>query len=550
MILLLVAFSLSLAGLNVIRNFVDRHFMTALSLKQWDIFFNQLYIYLLLFSCLTPMAVFYRYIEERLALMWRKWLCEYMLRRYFERRAYYRIDLEQSIDNPDQRLEEDVRSFAGSTLSLGLIILNSVVALYAFIRILWSISLILPVAAVGYAIIGSIATYWLGRPLIGLNFEQLKKEANLRYKLVNVRDHSESIALCKGEPEESRGVLARLHEAISNMRMIIAWNRNVGIFTNMYNYVHPILPVVLVAPLYLRGKVEFGVIAQAAGAFGQVIGALSIIVVHFGNLSSLAAVVNRLGTFDEALSEVPSGQRQTGALHLEVKEGDTIRFEKVSIMTPRRNEVLVRDLSFKLEPAHSLLICGPSGSGKSSVLRVLAGLWDTGTGTVWRPNPARLMFLPQSPYLVLGSLRSQLYYPGNGRGVSATHLEEVLRQTGLSSTVARAGGLDAEMDWPNVLSVGEQQLIGFVRLMLRRPSFVLLDEATSAIDPDTVKRLYRLMREFAGTYVSVGPREELERFHEMVLELNGKSGWKVEHAEQERNEWYVKEDRDAQQVLA
>lgn len=548
MILLLVAFSLSLAGLNVIRNFVDKHFMTALALKQWDVFFQQLYFYLLLFSCLTPLAVFYRFTEERLALMWRKWLCEHMLRRYFERRAYYRIDLEQAIDNPDQRLEEDVRSFTGSTLSLALIVLNSVVALYAFIRILWSISLILPIAAVAYALIGSVATYWLGHPLIGLNFEQLKKEANLRYKLVNVRDHSESIALYKGEPEESRGVLRRLHEAISNMRMIIGWNRNVGVFTNMYNYVHPILPVVLVAPLYLRGKVEFGVIAQAAGAFGQVLGALSIIVVHFGNLSSLAAVVNRLGSFDEALSDVRQGPRQAGLPYLEVKEGDTIRFEKVSIMTPRKSEVLVRDLSCELQPAHSLLICGPSGSGKSSVLRVVAGLWDTGTGTVWRPHLAQLMFLPQSPYLVLGSLRSQFYYPDDGRGVSEAHLEEVLRQTGLSSTVSRIGGLDAEMDWPNVLSVGEQQLVGFVRLMLRRPSFVLLDEATSAIDPDMVKRLYRLMREFAGTYVSVGPRKELEGFHDMVLELNGKSGWKLDYAEHDLE--YAKQDRDEQQALS
>jgi putative ATP-binding cassette transporter len=184
------------------------------------------------------------------------------------------------------------------------------------------------------------------------------------------------------------------------------------------------------------------------------------------------------------------------------------------------------------------------------VLRVLAGLWDTGTGTVWRPNLSRLMFLPQSPYLVLGSLRSQLYYPGNGQEVSATNLEEVLRQTSLSSTVARVGGLDAEMDWPNVLSVGEQQLIGFARLILRRPSFVLLDEATSAIDPDTVKRLYSLMQEFAGTYVSVGPREELEQFHDTVLELNGKSGWKVEFAKQERDERFLKQDRDEQLALS
>ncbi len=530
MILLLVTFSLSLTGLNVIRNFVDKHFMTALAVREWDVFLQQLYFYLLLFLSLTPVAVFYRFTEERFGLMWRTWLCEYMLRRYFEHRAYYRIDLEQAIDNPDQRLEEDVRNFTVSTLSFALIILNSVVALYAFIRILWSISWILPVAAVAYALIGSAVTYWLGRPLIGLNFEQLKKEANLRYKLVNVRDHSESIALYTGEREEFGRVMRRLHSAISNMRMIIAWNRNVGFFTYMYNYVHPILPVMLVAPLYLRGKVEFGVIAQAAGAFGQVLGALSIIVVHFGNLSSLAAMVNRLGTFDEALSEVQRGQRQAGLSYLEVREGDTIRFDRVNIMMPHSSEVLVRDLSYKLEPAHSLLICGPSGSGKSSVLRVLAGLWDTGSGTVWRPGLSRLMFLPQSPYLVLGSLRSQLYYPGNGRGVSDRHLEEILCQTGLSSTVARVGGLDAEMDWPNVLSMGEQQLIAFVRLMLQRPSFVLLDESTSAMDPDTVKKLYRMIRDFAGTVVSVGPREALEGFHEMVLELNGKSGWTFEEA--------------------
>ena len=527
---LLVALSFALSGLNVLRSYVDRDFMSALALRNRETFFHQLYLYLALFSTLTPVAVFYRFTEERFALMWRNWLCKYMIGKYFTDRAYYHIDLEQSIDNPDQRLEEDVRSFAVSSLSFALIFFNSAVTLVAFIGILWSISTVLPAAAVIYAVLGSIATYLLGRPLISLNFAQLRKEANLRYKLVNVRDHAESIAFYSGEGEESKHVRNRLRDAIDNMRAIIGWNRNVGFFTHMYNYVHAILPIVLVAPLYLNGQIEFGVITQAAGAFGQVLGALSIIVVHFSNLSSLAAVVNRLGTFDSAVTPEYARRDKPGKPRIAVSRGNVVRFENATIMTPRGNEVLIRDLSFSLDSIKSLLICGPSGSGKSSLLRVLGGLWESGTGRLQQPPTEDMMFLPQRPYLILGTLRAQLYYPRTEGDVSQQTLWEAIRQVGLEPTINRVGGLDAEMDWGNVLSVGERQLIAFVRLALRKPPLALLDEATSALDKQIAQKLYAMVHSFAEHYVSVGLRADLEKYHESVLQLDGQGGWELEQA--------------------
>jgi vitamin B12/bleomycin/antimicrobial peptide transport system ATP-binding/permease protein len=531
LLLLLATFSIAVSGLNVLMSYVGRDFMTALSLKEKDEFFYQLYLYLGAFLLATPIVVFYRYVEERLGLYWRHWLSLKLLSSYFSNRAYYKINTEGLIDNPDQRIEEDIRTFTTLSLSFLLIIFNSIIALFAFMGILWSISFWLTIAAVGYAIFGSLLTYLLGRPLIPLNFSQLKKEADYRYKLINVRDHAESIAFYRGERKEMTRARQRLKAALDNLKLIIDWNRNLGFFRTGYNYLITVLPTVIVAPLYLDGKIEFGVVTQASFAFGQVLGALSIIVSNFGGLSAFAAVVTRLGKFWELVLEAESNTKMLNQENtIVLKEGEGITFAHVTILTPIHNKPIVKDLSLSLSPQSGLLITGPSGSGKSSILRALAGLWSNGTGEIIRPPVSQLMFVPQRPYMILGTLRSQLLYGLRSHILTDDELMDVVKCVRLEETLNRVGGFDTRLDWSNILSTGEQQRISLARVLLLNPRYVFLDEATTALDRKGESLLYNLIQTRGMGYASVGHRDSLGKYHHVILELTGEGTWELEQS--------------------
>lgn len=397
--------------------------------------------------------------------------------------------------------------------------------------ILWSISFWLTIAAVGYAIFGSLLTYLLGRPLIPLNFSQLKKEADYRYKLINVRDHAESIAFYRGERKEMTRARQRLKAALDNLKLIIDWNRNLGFFRTGYNYLITVLPTVIVAPLYLDGKIEFGVVTQASFAFGQVLGALSIIVSNFGGLSAFAAVVTRLGKFWELVLEAESNTKMLNQENtIALKEGEGITFAHVTILTPIQNKPIVKDLSLSLSPQSGLLITGPSGSGKSSILRALAGLWSNGTGEIIRPPVSQLMFVPQRPYMILGTLRSQLLYGLRSHILTDDELMEVVKCVRLEETLNRVGGFDARLDWSNILSTGEQQRISLARVLLLNPRYVFLDEATTALDRKGESLLYDLIQTRGMGYVSVGHRDSLGKYHHVILELTGEGNWELEES--------------------
>lgn len=533
LLLLLAFFALSIAGVNVRLSYLGRDFFNAIALRQRDEFFRALAYYLLGFALATPITVFYGYTEQRLALEWRKWLSREILGKYFGGLAYYKVSSYEGIDNPDQRIEEDIRTFTAQSLSLFLIVVNSCLTLILFIGILWSISINLIIAVVLYALVGSLITYFVGRPLISLNFNQLKKEANYRYKLVNVRDNAESIAFYRADRKELTRTRQRLKGALDNFKKIVNLNRNLNLFITFYNNVKPVVPVVVVSGLFFAGEIELGVVTQSTDAFIRVVEALSILIQNFAMISSVTAVVTRLGSFSEALENASHGKLSATsdgddpARKIRITEGKIIAFRSVTIFPPAQSRVLLEDLSFELLRG-GLLITGPSGCGKSSVLRVIAGLWTSGSGEVIRPPLTEAVFIPQRPYMVLGTFRSQFLYSLGRRVATDREIIAAVEAVGLETTFERVGGLDAEVDWNSFLSTGEQQRLAFARLILARPKYAFLDEATTAVDSATEEQLYHLLTKVTKAFVSIGHRSPLAQYHHSILELRGGKKWRME----------------------
>ena len=526
----LLVLALSVGGVQVLMSYAGRDFMTAIIRKSPAAYWSALGWYLGSFALAVPIGVYYRWVEERLALLWREWMAQHLVKRYFNNRAYFRLRGSESVDNPDQRISEDVRNFTTSSLSFLLIMLNSLVTLVAFIGVLWMISGTLVSMLVAYAVVGTAISIAIGRRLVRLHYHQYEKEANFRYGLVRVRDNAESIAFYRGEKREHLDLFNRLAAAVGNMRLIIIRNRRLGFFTNSYNYLALALPLLVVAPMFMRGRVEFGVVTQAAGAFAQVLAAFSLIITQFGGLSDYLAGVQRLGSLWDQLDDHDNEEERIAG-----EEGNTptedsriVKLDKLDICTPGNERILVKALSFELHANQSLMIMGPSGTGKSSVLRTIAGLWYGGGGSLERPAANHLMFLPQRPYMVEGSLREQLLYPYPDRGVPDEEIRKVVADVNLSEVFARVDDdLNRVLDWSNVLSLGEQQRMAFARLFLRKPQFAFLDEATSALDEDNQRELYQRVRNSDIGFISVGHRTTLIRHHDRLLQLDRSGSWEI-----------------------
>ncbi|GJD20780.1 ABC transporter domain protein [Rivularia sp. IAM M-261] len=529
LLFLLLLLALAVNGINVGISFIFRDINTSLAnfpqTRDTATFWRFISIYAGLLVIGTPIVVMFGYLQDKLGLYWREWLTGRFLDKYLQNRAYYQINFNEQIDNPDQRISEDIRSFTRTSLSFLLLILTSVVTLVSFTGVLLSISVTLSITLILYAIIGTVITVYIGQRLITINFNQLKQEANFRYGLIHVRDNAESVAFYQGEAQESVQLKQRFIGAIRNFDLLINWQRNLGFFTVSYDYFVSALPYIVVAPIYFAGDAEFGKFTQSAIAFQQIFRALSIIVSQFESITAFAAGVERLDSLHSAL-KTPSPS-STGMTTIDMTENSKLALRQVTLLTPNYQRTLITELSATINRGEGMVIVGHSGSGKSSVLRAIAGLWNAGTGHIIHPSSTDMMFLPQRPYMVLGSLRSQLLYPNTDPNISESKLRQVLEEVNLKDLPERVGGFDAELDWANVLSLGEQQRLAFARLLLSARSYAILDEATSALDITNERRLYQQLKATGTTIISVGHRRSLLQYHEYVLKLDGDSNWQL-----------------------
>ncbi len=526
----LIVLSLAVGGVQVLMSYAARDFMTAIAERDIKGYWQSLGWYLGSFALAVPIGVYYRWVEERLALLWREWMSQHLLKRYFNNRAYYQLRGSENIDNPDQRISEDVKNFTVNSLAFFLIALNSLVTLIAFIGVLWTISSLLVGTMVIYAVVGTTLSILIGRKLVNRHYLQYEKEANFRYGLVRVRDNAESIAFYAGEKREHLDLVHRFADVVRNTAAIIGLNRNLAFFTNSYNYFALVVPLMIVAPMFMRGEVQFGEVTQAAAAFGQVLTAASMIITQFNGLSSYLAGVQRLGNLWNSLDEHDAEEQRAERIKAQgIDEGGSVvKLDGLTIQTPKDAKMLVSKLSFELASKQSLLIMGPSGTGKSSVLRTIAGLWMSGSGSLERPMLVDLMFLPQRPYMVEGSLRNQLLYPYPDRGATDEQILEVVKKVNLTDVLERVDGdLDRTVDWQNVLSLGEQQRVAFARLFLRQPKFAFLDEATSALDEENQAQLYEMLKQSGIGSISVGHRSTLIEYHDRLLQLDRSGTWEL-----------------------
>jgi putative ATP-binding cassette transporter len=548
----IVVMMLAETQLAVLLNDRTGEMMSALAAQDDSRFWAAVRACLLVIVFAVPMYAFYYYLRDLFANQWRRWMTGRFLDGYLGARRYYELTGNPDIDNPDQRISEDINSFTGRSIHFLMIFLGAAMQLVAFSAVLWSISKTLVAFLAVYSFVGTVVALWVfGTPLIRLNFWQLRREADFRFGLMRLRENAESIAFYRGEAQERSHIDQRFDAVYDNYARLIKKQRSLNLYQRAFSQLTLVVPSVILANAVLSGELEVGRAVQAGGAFAAILGAVALIVDNFESLSRFVAGIDRLHALSRLVLPQDAPQRPTGALaspplaagaaavgdaapalpRIERRESDHLELQAVTLYTPQGERLLVRELSLELQPGEGLLICGVSGCGKSSLLRAVAGLWRTGTGTLLHPPIDDMLFLPQRPYMQLGTLRSQLIYPATQTALNDAELLALLDEVHLPGLAEREGGLDAVQDWDKLLSTGEQQRLAFARVLVHKPRIAILDEATSALDSANEAALYARLCQMGTTIISVAHRSAVLRHHSHVLHLAGGGAWSLHAAE-------------------
>ncbi|WP_149538100.1 ABC transporter ATP-binding protein/permease [Siccirubricoccus phaeus] len=532
---IVIVLNLALVAMNVLLSYWNREFFNTLQTKDADAFWALLFwwrdtesgpmpgfIFIAVLYILV--AVYALYLRQALQIRWRAWMTRELLDRWLEDRAYYRVALtDAATDNPDQRIAEDLRLFVDASLTLGLGLMRSVVTLFSFILVLWALSGSVTVfglripgymvwIALLYAVLGTVLAHLIGRPLIGLNYQQERVEADFRFALMRFRENVEGIALYRGEAGEKRRLGERFQALMDNWWAIMVATKRLTFFTAGYAQVAIVFPFVVAAPRFFNGAIPLGGLTQTASAFGDVQGALSWIVDNYAGLTEWRATVLRLTGFRTAIAAALAAGNGVAA---RAEARPDLALDHVTLTLPD-GRVLLRDASARIGPGESVLIAGPSGAGKSTLFRALAGIWPFGTGQVRVPEGASVLFLPQRPYLPLGTLRRALCYPRDAAEFTAAEVAAALEEAGLGHLADR---LDEEGAWDRQLSGGEQQRVALARALLVKPDWLFLDEATASLDPEAEAEFYTLLQQKlpGTTLVSIAHRPAVAEYHGRAL---------------------------------
>jgi putative ATP-binding cassette transporter len=531
-----IAIELMVVFLTVLFNRWNNVFYNALQEHNQAVFTYQIGYFCVLAAFWIGLKVYQLYLNQWLQIRWRRWMTARYLGGWLHEANHYRMQLlGDAADNPDQRIAEDTQRFVEQTLALGIGLLSAVVTLASFIVILWDLSNQAPLHLFGkdipipgylvwgaliYALLGTLLTHLIGRPLVALNFQQQRFEADFRFNLVRTRENAEQIALLRGEPIERMRLLSRFALVVNNWLGIMQRTKKLTAFTATYSQVSVIVPYVLIAPAFFAEKIQLGGMMQTVNAFSSVQDALSFFIASYRTLAEWQAVVARLSGFETATASAAT--LATSAIDVKSSTGSTaIDLQQLLVKLPNGTPLVSAD-SFSLRGNERTLVTGPSGSGKSTLFRAIAGIWPFGTGSIAIPAKASLMMLPQRPYLPIGSLKAAIVYPADASAYSSDQVKDALISVGLPKLASRIG---EEAHWNRMLSLGEQQRLGLARALLHAPQYLFLDEATASLDEASEAALYRLLEERlpTTTIISIGHRSTLEAFHQrnVVLTRDG-----------------------------
>jgi vitamin B12/bleomycin/antimicrobial peptide transport system ATP-binding/permease protein len=525
---------LSLVAINVLLNQWNNRFYNALQDRNWDSFVSELMFFCVLAAAYIVLAVYQVYLNQWLQIRWRQWMTKAYLANWLNGANHYRMQLlGDAADNPDQRIAEDIQIFVERTLTIGIGLLSALVTLGSFVVILWMLSEGAPLhlfgsewvipgylvwAALIYAVIGTAFTHLIGWPLVGLNFQQQRFEADFRFNLVRVRENSEQIALLKGEPAETGRLVDRFNRVAANWMAIMRRTKRLTFFTAGYSQVSIVFPYVVVSPAYFAGKMQLGGLMQTASAFNSVQTSLSFFINVYRSLAEWRSVIQRLEGFNLSVAAAEAAAHTPPVIEVDVAgEGRAVTLDNVAVRLPAGDSLVAAD-HVGLPRGEHVLVTGPTGAGKSTLFRAIAGIWPFGSGRIVVPKNARVMMLPQRPYFPVGSLISAVEYPAEPGAYPRGRIVDALEAVGLAGLARR---LDEEAHWNRMLSLGEQQRLGIARALLQAPDFLFLDEATASLDEPSEEKLYRLLQERLtdATIVSIGHRSTLAALHQRRLTL-------------------------------